>query len=309
MLQLPGTPYRILEFLAVGGMAEIYLASEQLLPGAERLVVVKRLLPQHRDDEEYVTMFFDEARICSRLTHPNVVEVRAAFAMDGDCLIVFEHVDGVTLRQVMDVARTTPPGVIPAGVAAAVCLSLAETLAYVHTLRDEHGRPLNIVHRDLNPSNVVISRAGGVKLIDFGIARGEMQVHETATGMLKGTAGYMAPEQLQEGANVDARADVFNLGISLYELIAGAHPFGTRNPLEAFELIQNSRFESARSVRPDVAPALSELASRCLRANPDARPQSMHDVAAELCAYLRSAGVVPRLQQLVDLVAHSCSAQ
>jgi serine/threonine protein kinase len=301
-MQLPGTPYRILRAVGAGGMAEVYLASEQLLQGVQRLVVLKRLMPQHRDDDEFVTMFFDEARICARLQHPHIAELRAAFTCESDHYIAFEHVDGVTLRQLLAAAQQRPERVVPAEQAAGIALTLAETLHYVHTLRDAHGRPLQIVHRDLNPANVVISRAGAVKLIDFGIARAEVSVHETATGMLKGTAGYMAPEQLQEGSEVDARTDIFTFGVLLYELFVGTHPFYTKNPLDAYDLILHSRFAEPRSVRSELPAGLGELVVRCLAAAPERRPRDMREVVESLSALLREARQVPTLTALGALV-------
>jgi len=297
MLDLTHTPYRILRFLTAGGMAEVYLAAETVLPGVERTVVVKRLLPQHRDDDEYVTMFLDEARIGARITHPHVVELRAALEHGGEQLLVFEHVDGVTLRQIIDT------GELSHGDAAAVALTLAETLGHVHGLRDEHGRELLIVHRDLNPTNVLVSRAGVLKIIDFGIARGEVRVHETATGTLKGTAGYMAPEQLREGAVVDGRADVFNLGILLYEMFVRQAPFPAATPLEAYEVLSRAHYAPPRSVRLDVPPAIEDLISRCLQADPERRARDMGEVAQALVAFLTELRHVPTERALAARVA------
>jgi serine/threonine-protein kinase len=279
---LATTAFRVDRMLAVGGMAEIYLAREALANGEERQVVLKRLLPQYRDDEELATMFFDEARVGEQVRHPHVVQVHGALRHGRDCLIVMEYVPGCSLTQLLAAARATPVGVLPEDAAAEIARSLAETLHFIHSLTDAEGRPLCVVHRDLNPSNVLVSRAGVIKLIDFGIARGENRVHETATGMLKGTVGYMAPEQLESKGRTDARTDVFALGVVMYELFVGRHPFATKDLLALHSLITEGQFTAPAVARPGVPAAVDDLIRRCLQPDPVDRPFSMSEVAKEL---------------------------
>jgi serine/threonine protein kinase len=293
--------YQIINMIAVGGMAEVFLARQRMLEGVDRLVVVKRLLPDLRDDEEFITMFLDEARIATSIRHPHVVQLYDAARFQEDVFLVLEYVDGVSLRRVLDaaVAKKRP---LSAADAAGIGLTLADTLAHVHEAEDEHGKPLHIVHRDLTPANVLISWTGVLKVIDFGIARGDNRVYETATGMVKGTAGYMAPEQLGEGA-LDARTDVFSLGVVLYELFTGTHPFATRNMYDLHDIIVHGRFAPPTVPRPDIPVRASTLIMACLQADPANRPQSMNDVAFELQHVTHEAGHVPSFRGMAKLVA------
>lgn len=293
--------YQILHMIAAGGMAEVFLARQRMLEGIDRLVVVKRLLPDLRDDEEFITMFLDEARIATNIRHPHVVQLYDAARFQEDVFLVLEYVDGVSLRRVLDAAgeKQRP---LSAADAAGIGLTLADTLAHVHEAEDEHGKSLHIVHRDLTPANVLISWTGVIKLIDFGIARGDNRVYETATGMVKGTAGYMAPEQLREGT-LDARTDIFALGVVLYELFTGTHPFATRNMYDLYDVIVHGRFSPPRVQRPDIPWRASTLILSCLQADPAKRPQSMHEVAFELQHVINEVGHVPTFRGMATLLA------
>jgi serine/threonine protein kinase len=294
--------YQMERLLTVGGMAELYLGRERLAPGIERAVVIKRLLPQYRHDDEFITMFLDEARLCVALSHPHILQVFDVCPIDADWLIVMEYVPGASLRSVLDAAETAP---LAPRYAVDLGLVLAETLHYVHSVRDAHGRPLGIVHRDLNPANVLIGGNGGIKLIDFGIALGENRVYETATGMSKGTVGYMAPEQLEPKPSADPRTDIFALGILLYEMITGSHPFATRQPLELYARIMNGHYTKMRDKRPETPIALEALVGRCLCPQRDARPADMLHVARELRSIRAQTGDPPVLGDWSALVMHS----
>jgi serine/threonine-protein kinase len=248
-------------------------------------------------------MFFDEARVGEQVRHPHVVQVHGTLRHGRDCLIVMEYVPGPSLKRLLAAARRAPGGVLPESVATAIALCLAETLGFIHDLADAQGRPLCVVHRDLNPSNVLISRAGVVKLIDFGIARGENRVHETATGMLKGTVGYMAPEQLESNGPTDARTDVFALGVVMYELFVGHHPFVTKDLLALQSLITEGRFTAPAVARVGLPAALDDLVSRCLEPDPSRRAASMREVANALLAQRSTpadAGTTTELAKLVE---------
>jgi len=292
---------RLREMIAAGGMAELHLGDLELLPGVTRTVVVKRLLPDHRDDPEYSTMLLDEARIIAELAHPSVVQLLDAVSVEEEWLLVFEYVPGVSLRKVLSRLPAIGQTMLAPELAAGIALSLAETLEYVHNACDASGRPLEIVHRDLNPSNVMLSRFGPIKLIDFGIARGQVRVYQTATGTLKGTCGYMAPEQLTEGARVDSRADVFAFGVMLYELFIGEHPFVGRTPVELWEKLTTGTYDlpAKRAAIPD---ALAVLIQRCLAVDPAARPHGMLEVARALGAVCRAMGWFPLAAERAALV-------
>jgi eukaryotic-like serine/threonine-protein kinase len=267
--------------IAAGGVAEVFLGEQRLDGGHTRLVAVKRLLPQHRHDREYALMLEDESRIVAQLAHPNVVRLLDTLLRDGEPMLVFEHVSGMSLADALN--RTRQRGELPPPEAAAeIAIGVASALCYVHDLRDSRGRWLRIVHRDLNPNNILITDEGVPKVIDFGIAYGEGRVYETATGTLKGSVSYMAPEQLSAGAPFDHRVDVFAFGIALYELFAGVHPFTARTQGELFERLEAAEFTAPAEIAPGVPPALCRLIERSLARDPTERPASMRQVIDSL---------------------------
>jgi serine/threonine-protein kinase len=288
--------YTLVSRLARGGMGELHLARERLAEGIERMVVVKRLPPDLRDDPEHRAMLLDEARILSRLSHPGVVQLLAVGA-GSEPYLVLELIDGPSVSEL-----STRMGRLPFEIALSICLSIAETLGYIHDARDELGRGLKIVHRDLTPSNVLVARSGAVKLVDFGIARGENRVYATSTGVLKGTCGYMAPEQLLAHGRIDHRVDVFALGVLLYELCCGQHPFVSKQPQELFELIAEGRYAPPDQVEPALGSSLVGLITSCLSTSPEGRPPTMRVVAAAMREELRRVAHVPTQGDLAALV-------
>jgi eukaryotic-like serine/threonine-protein kinase len=210
-------PYELLRRIATGGMAEVYLARRAGPHGFQKTVAVKRILPQFARDPDFVAMFVDEARVCARLGHPNIVQVFDFGEEDGELYMAMEYVDGTTgARLVRAVALRGED--IPLDVCLHVTLSILHALEYAHGARDEEGRPLSLVHRDVSPGNVLIDRSGAVKLTDFGIARAAEIERRTDAGQLKGKLGYMSPEQVV-GRELDARSDIFTLGIVLAEML------------------------------------------------------------------------------------------
>jgi serine/threonine protein kinase len=210
-------PYELLRRIATGGMAEVYLARRAGPHGFQKIVAVKRILPQYARDPDFVAMFVDEARVCARLTHPNIVQVFDFGEHDGELYMAMEYVDGTTGARVIRAAATRAEDV-PLDVALHVALSVLRALEYAHGARDDEGRPLFLVHRDVSPGNVLIDRSGAVKLTDFGIARAAEIERRTDAGQLKGKLGYMSPEQVV-GRELDARSDLFTLGIVLTEMV------------------------------------------------------------------------------------------
>lgn len=294
-------PYRIVRQLAVGGMAEIYLARQRGLEGVERMVVIKRILERHAHDAEFVTMFLDEARLLAALSHPSIAQVFDVGQVERTYYLVMEHVRGPTLGKLLSAAREAGQRGLPRREALGIGLAIAEALRYVHERKDELGRPLDIVHRDLNPANVIVSYDGAVKLIDFGIAKAATKVYETRTGVIKGTYGYIAPEQLTGDGKVDRRADVFALGILLYEMVVGAHPYDVSDEPNLIDRVLHARYRRPREVRPDVPPDLDELIARCLAPVPDGRPDDMATLIEALAAHLGAQGMVPTQHALAAL--------
>jgi serine/threonine protein kinase len=210
-------PYELVERLATGGMAEVYLARRAGPHGFQKFVAVKRILPQLARDPDFVAMFVDEARMCARLSHPNIVQVFDFGEEEGELYMAMEYVDGSTGARLIRAAAAKGEK-LPLDVCFHVTLSILRGLEYAHGARDDGGVSLRLVHRDVSPGNVLIDRSGAVKLTDFGIARATDFERRTDVGQLKGKLGYMSPEQVV-GKELDARSDLFTLGIVLAEMV------------------------------------------------------------------------------------------
>jgi serine/threonine protein kinase len=210
-------PYELLRRIATGGMAEVYLARRAGPHGFKKIVAVKRILPQYARDPDFVAMFVDEARVCARLGHPNIVQVFDFGEQDGELYMAMEYVDATPGGGLIRAAPGRGDD-IHLDVCLHIILSILRALEYAHSARDDEGRPLALVHRDVSPGNVLIDRSGAVKLTDFGIARAAEIERRTDAGQLKGKLGYMSPEQVV-GRELDARSDLFTAGIVLAEML------------------------------------------------------------------------------------------
>jgi serine/threonine-protein kinase len=275
--------YRLIRKLAAGGMAEVFLAKVVGAEGFEKPVAVKRILPSLAQDREFVELFLREAKLTVCLQHANVVQVFDLGAINGQYYMVMEFVDGENLRAVQ---RGSASHQVPLGLRE-VCFivqQVTEGLAYAHGRSDAAGRPLNIIHRDVNPSNVMVASSGEVKLADFGIAKAANAQNGTQAGTVKGKAGYLAPEQVK-GAEVDQRADLFLIGLMLYELLAGRQLFGGTDYFQTLRTI--AQFDvKALSPLPGVPPALWSIVTRALAENPAARFQRARDISDALQNFL-----------------------
>jgi serine/threonine-protein kinase len=230
-------PYELLQRIATGGMAEVYLARRAGPHGFQKVVAVKRILPQLAQDADFVAMFVDEARVCARLAHPNIVQVFDFGEHDGELYMAMEYVDGTTAARLVRAAATRGEEV-PLDAALYIALGVLRGLDYAHNARDDEGKPLDLVHRDVSPGNVLIDRSGAVKLTDFGIARAAEIERRTDAGQLKGKLGYMSPEQVV-GRELDARSDLFTVGIALAELVMLRPLFSGPNEIEVLMRIRD----------------------------------------------------------------------
>ena len=233
--------YRLVRRLAVGGVAEVYLAVAEGLSGFEKRVVLKRLMPEHARDPELLSMFLDEARLMALLHHPHITEVYDIGAQDGEYFFALEHVDGCDLRDLLDAQAGRP---LPLAAALTVVVAVAEGLDHAHGQRSRDGNLLGVVHRDVTPSNVLCGREGEVKLADFGVAKWTAQRSRTEQGTIKGKFAYMSPEQCR-AEPLDRRSDVFALGVILYELTTGSKPFAGESEFEVLSAIVAGRTEAA----------------------------------------------------------------
>jgi serine/threonine protein kinase len=265
-------PYQLVRSLGHGGMAEVHLAIAHGASGFEREVAIKTLLPERVGEPELERALIREATLAGRLRHRNLVAVLGLGVDDGLYYVVMEYVDGGDL----DERRLAEP------LALHVACEVALGLSYLHAARDERGLPLGIVHRDVSPHNVLVSRTGDVKLADFGIAKATALADLTAAGARKGKYGYMSPEQLA-GEPVTAASDQFGLAVTLVELICGSRPFERETPLATMEAIRDGA--------PDLSPLAPDLAAIVQRAlAPAARDRypSMAELRAALVSVART---------------------
>jgi serine/threonine protein kinase len=275
-------PYQLVRRIATGGMAEVYLARQVGIEGFEREVVIKRILPHRAQDDEFSTMFLDEARLVARLNHPFVAQIYDLGRENNAFFIAMEYVHGVDLAHLIDLEIGEGSPGLPLTVSLPILAALCEALEYIHTRTDEFGQPLNIVHRDLNPKNVIIAYDGAVKLIDFGIAKAASQVYETRTGVIKGTYGYMAPEQVSRQRPIDARADLFSLGVLAYEITTGQHPFDATDEVAVLGKLVRCQFVPPSQVVSQYPAELEQLIQDCMALLPKGRPPRARDVLRRL---------------------------
>lgn len=277
-------PKRLAEFevirrLGVGGMAEVFLAKKRGAEGTYKLLVVKRILPQYGESARFRTMFAEEAMLATRLNHPNIVQVYEFqdYAEDGQ-LLSMEYVEGPDLRKVMRAARTKRTR-LPPYVSAYIIGEVAKGLHYAHDRKDERGQPMEIVHRDVSPQNILISFEGSVKIADFGIASANLFREEP--GVLKGKTGYMSPEQAR-GERVDRRTDIYSLGVVFHELLTGRALHGAAEGNELLEAVRAGQVEPPSTFVRDVPRELENLVMKALARDVDERFATARDFAAAI---------------------------
>ncbi len=233
--------YTLLERISHGGMAEVFRARTQGTAGFERIVAIKLLLPQVADDADFITMLIDEAKIAGQLSHANIAQIFDLGHVEGRYFIVQEYVPGRDLRAILHHLEDAH-GRLGVAQSCHIILKICEALDYAHNKRDASGQPLNLVHRDISPQNVIVSHEGEVKLIDFGIVKAEGRATRTLAGLVKGKFAYMSPEQIR-GLPVDRRSDVFACGILLHELLTGVPLFKRGSEFETLQRARSAEIE------------------------------------------------------------------
>jgi serine/threonine protein kinase len=271
-------------------MGEVFLSKQIGPSGFEKLLVIKRILAQHHDKTDYLNMFLSEARLVAYLTHSNIIQIHEMGQIEGDYFIAMEYVRGKSLRDMIDGCRVrgtqlSLPHVID------LAIKLCDGLGYAHDARDIRGKSMNIIHRDINPHNILISYSGDLKLIDFGIAKSEMTSVHTATGTIKGKFVYMSPEQ-SAADPIDRRSDIFSLGIVLYEMLTGENPFVRQNVVLSLEAIQRHPVAPPSAKRADAGP-LDEVLEKALQKRPEDRYQNCLEMRDDLREVLRAGSVTP----------------
>jgi serine/threonine protein kinase len=272
--------YKVLEKIASGGMAEVFRAESAGLEGFKKTVAIKRVLPHLSEKKQFIGMFLDEARLSAHLSHSNCVQVFDIGVGDNTYFIVMEFVDGADLKAVIENQKKSGRS-FPVEEACLICVRLCEGLSYAHELVDAKGQNLGIVHRDMSPPNVLITRHGEVKIVDFGLAKANSQLEQSEPGIIKGKFSYLSPEAAL-GHPVDARTDIFAIGIILWELLAGRRLFIGESDLETVRQVQAARVPSIRRINPQVLPELDAIVAKALARDPNQRYQAARDLGRDL---------------------------
>jgi len=289
--------------LAAGGMAEVFLARQSGPEGFEKVCVVKRMLPHLTDDEVFVSMFLDEARLAARLTHPNIAQIFDFGRNEDAYYLAMEYVAGSNLHWVVDDhARRGAKMPLPA-VLKVVALA-CQGLDFAHNATDEAGKPLQIIHRDISPHNIMLSKTGDVKLIDFGIAKASTGLHLTKAGTLKGKYAYMAPEQVM-GKPLDRRTDIYAMGLVLWELLANRPAIIGDSEASLMGAAARREFQAIETVRSDVPPEVRAVLERALAKELTGRYDSAAQMADELEDWLTKQGVRVKQSDLAALMTAS----
>ena len=280
--------YLLLEKIAVGGMAELFKAEQRGVQGFQKIVAIKRILPHFSANEDFVTMFIDEAKLAAQLTHPNIVQIFDLGEAGGSYYIAMEYVNGLDLRALLRKAREYGAP-FPEQVAAFIVMKVASALDYAHRKRGFDDRELKLVHRDISPQNVILSTEGAVKLVDFGIAKAASKASHTMEGALKGKLLYMSPEQAT-GQPLDNRSDLYSLGLVLFELLTGERCFQADSELGVLEKVRLGRIADLASLNPQLSREMIAIVNRALQKSVDHRYPSARFLERDLREYLQRQG-------------------
>ncbi len=292
--------YEVVERLAIGGMAEVYLACDRGPHGVSRVVVIKRILPHLAENQAMIRMFLHEARVATRIQHPNVVQIIDVGEDHGQPYIVMEYVLGSTLREVTNEARRQERG-LPAQVALYWMIQACSGAHAAHELSDGQGRPAGLVHRDLTPHNLIVDNQAHVKLLDFGIAKGQDDGDFTRTGVLKGKLRYMSPEQAEQRP-LDRRSDIFTLGIVTWELLAGTRMFDRPTELATMQAIVTGDVPSLGDLRPDLPKALIQAVNKSLAVDREDRYPTAEAMRWAIAEAAREAGLITTAEPAITWI-------
>ncbi|MEZ4239338.1 MAG: serine/threonine-protein kinase [Myxococcota bacterium] len=286
--------YQILDRIATGGMAEIYKARLEGIGGFQRTFAIKRILPNLSQNGDYISMLVDEAKVAGLLSHANIVQILDLGQVDGIWYIAMEYVHGRDLGAVL--RRAKKKGLcLPVPHTVFIAIELLKGLEYAHQRQVMRGgRPvaLNIIHRDVSPPNVLLSFQGEVKLTDFGIARASLKAMETVSGIVKGRFDYMSPEQAAGAKDLDQRSDLFSVGVMLYEMLTGHHPFRTDNEIGTIERVRTGRYVPVSQRNPEVPFTLETIVDRALQVNRDDRYPSATAFKEALDKFFHDSGFI-----------------
>jgi serine/threonine-protein kinase len=293
--------YRITERVAAGGMAEVFRGVAESMRGFKKNIAIKRILPSLTKNKKFVAMFLDEARLSLALQHANIVQVFDIGHTEDTYFIVMEYVDGVDLKSLLEWRRRINRRV-PIAHSLYMALEICKGLAYAHEVHNpETGGLMGIVHRDISPPNVLISKQGEVKVVDFGLAKATSQVEITDPGVVKGKMSYLSPEAAR-GEEVDHRADIFAVGILLYELLTGKRLFYGETDYQTVELVRNAKIPPIKPQNPQVEPELEDIVRKALAKRKEDRYQNATDIQDALAQYAYSRGLKVIARDIAELV-------
>ncbi len=277
---IPYGQYILIDRIAVGGMAELFKARQNGLEGFKRIVAIKRILPHLAANQEFVTMFIDEAKLAAQLNHPNIGHIYDLGKLEDSYFIAMEYVEGKDLRAIMREIEERKR-LMPIRVATFIAQKVCSALQYAHQARDMDGKAMDLVHRDVSPQNIIISTSGEVKLVDFGIAKAASKASHTVSGALKGKLLYMSPEQAW-GKTVDRRGDIFSLGTVMSEMLTGRKLFYGDSEMSILEKVREAKVVPPKESRPEVPDALQRIILRALQRDPERRYRDCKAMQAEL---------------------------
>ncbi len=290
-------PYIVYEQLGAGGMAEVHRAEQAGIEGFRKEVALKRMLPHLAGNEDMVRAFVREARLASYLRHANVAQTYELGKVDDTYFIAMELIEGRSLRDVLRRCASLNK-VMPVSHSLNVLNQICDALDYAHNLCDDHGTPLGIIHRDVSPSNVIVAKDGVVKLIDFGIAKASAAGMQTMSGTIKGKYGYMAPEYL--GGTLDARADLFAIGVIAHELLTNRPLFTTNDDIDTLQRVRSMEIEPPSRKNPAVPPEIDDVVMTALQRDPEDRWQHATALRTALTTLTQRLGLQVTNQAVVS---------
>jgi serine/threonine-protein kinase len=292
--------YRVVEKLESGGMAEVFRAESEGLQGFRKQVAIKRVLPHLSSKKKFISMFLDEARLSAQLSHSNCVQVFDIGVGDNAFFIVMEFVDGANLKAIIEHIKKSGRD-FPVEAAVYIGLELTKGLAYAHELTDNNGTPLHIVHRDMSPPNVLITKNGEIKIVDFGLAKANSQLEKSEPGIIKGKFSYLSPEAAM-GQEVDLRTDVFAVGIILWELLAGQRLFLGDTDFQTVKKVQGAVVPPISGINKKVPLELEKIINKALARDPQQRYGNARDLGMDLSKFMFKYGVPVSTFDIASLV-------
>jgi serine/threonine-protein kinase len=302
-----GERYQVVERIAAGGMAEVYRGESAGVEGFRKRVAIKRVLPQLSANKSFISMFLDEARLGAYLSHSRCVQVFDIGQSGGAHFIVMEYVDGADLQTVLEFLASRQQ-LVSVEVACMIALGVCEGLSYAHQATDHQGKPLDIVHRDISPHNVLLTKHGEVKLVDFGLAKASSHLVAEDTDIVKGKFGYLAPE-VTLGRPSDRRVDIFAAGILLWEMLAGRRLFRGESDVETFKLVRATHVPDVREIREGIPDLLVSTLAKALAREPSDRYPTADEFAKDLSLVLMQADRPVTYVEVGKLVRQAAAAR